>query len=65
MAKPTALVPGALDLFILKTIAPVARRIQQFSQEALQIQQASPCPRPLELQAWMLSTAIDVGVQEA
>jgi hypothetical protein len=65
MAKPTALVTNALDLFTLKTIAPIARRIQQVSQEAFQIQPASLCPRPLEQQAWMLSTAINILVQEA
>jgi len=51
MAKPTDLVQGTLDLLILKTISlepkhgwAIAKRIQQVSQEALQIQQGS-CTR--------------------
>jgi len=48
MAKPTDFVQGTLDLLILKTISlepkhgwAIAKRIQQASQEALQIQQGS------------------------
>jgi len=48
MAKPTDFVQGTLDLLILKTISlepkhgwAIAKRIQQVSQEALQIQQGS------------------------
>src|SRR5436309_13749432 len=62
MAKPTDLVQGTLDLLILKTISleskhgwAIAKRIQQVSQEALQIQQGSPYPalHRLEQQAWI------------
>src|ERR1041385_8183021 len=51
MAKPTDFVQGTLDLLILKTISlepkhgwAIAKRIQQVSQEALQIQQGSLYP---------------------
>ena len=62
MAKPTDLVQGTLDLLILKTISlepkhgwAIAKRIQQVSQEALQIQQWSlyPALHRLEQQAWI------------
>ena len=62
MAKPTDLVQGTLDLLILKTLSlepkhgwAIARRIQQVSQEALQIQQGSlyPALHRLEQQAWI------------
>lgn len=62
MAKPTDLVQGTLDLLILKTISlepkhgwAIAKRIQQISQEALQIQQGSlyPALHRLEQQAWI------------
>ena len=62
MAKPTDLVQGTLDLLILKTISlepkhgwAIAKRIQQRSQDALQIQQGSPYPalHRLEQQAWI------------
>ncbi|MGH9631226.1 MAG: PadR family transcriptional regulator [Bryobacteraceae bacterium] len=62
MARPTDLVQGTLDLLILKTIAlepkhgwAIAKRIQQVSQEALQIQQGSlyPALHRLEQQAWI------------
>jgi len=62
MAKPTDLVQGTLDLLILKTIslAPkhgwaIAKRIQQVSREALQVQQGSlyPALHRLEQQAWI------------
>src|SRR3989442_14952961 len=64
MAKPTDLVQGTLDLLILKTISlepkhgwAIAKRIQQVSQEALQIQQGSlyPALHRLEQQAWIKS----------
>src|SRR5437764_3484468 len=64
MAKPTDLVQGTLDLLILKTISlepkhgwAIAKRIQQVSQEALQIQQGSlyPALHRLEQQGWMKS----------
>ena len=51
MSKPTDLVQGTLDLLILKTIShepqhgwAIAKRIQQISKEALQIQQGSLYP---------------------
>ena len=51
MAKPTDLVQGTLDMLILKTISiepkhgwAIAKRIQQVSREALQIQQGSLYP---------------------
>jgi PadR family transcriptional regulator, regulatory protein PadR len=62
MAKPTDLVQGTLDLLILKTISlepkhgwAIAKRIQQVSQDALQIQQGSlyPALHRLEQQAWI------------
>jgi PadR family transcriptional regulator len=62
MAKPTDLVQGTLDLLILKTISlepkhgwAIAKRIQQVSQEALQVQQGSlyPALHRLEQQGWI------------
>src|SRR5918994_5806131 len=62
MAKPTDFVQGTLDLLILKTISlepkhgwAIAKRIQQVSEEALQIQQGSlyPALHRLEQQAWI------------
>ena len=62
MAKPTDLVQGTLDLLILKTISlerkhgwAIAKRIQQISQDALQIQQGSlyPALHRLEQQGWI------------
>src|SRR6476469_2766810 len=62
MAKPTDFVQGTLDLLILKTISlepkhgwAIAKRIQQVSQEALQIQQGSlyPALHRLEQQGWI------------
>ena len=62
MGKPTDLVQGTLDLLILKTISlepkhgwAIARRIQQVSREALQIQQGSlyPALHRLEQQGWI------------
>src|ERR1044071_3500978 len=64
MAKPTDLVQGTLDLLILKTISlepkhgwAIAKRIQQISREALQIQQGSlyPALHRLEQQGWIKS----------
>ncbi len=64
MAKPTDLVQGTLDLLILKTIAleprhgwAIAKRIQQVSREALQVQQGSlyPALHRLEQQGWIKS----------
>src|SRR5215475_14237971 len=62
MGKPTDLVQGTLDLLILKTLSlepkhgwAIAKRIQQISQEALQIQQGSlyPALHRLEQQGWI------------
>jgi transcriptional regulator len=62
MGKPTDLVQGTLDLLILKTISlepmhgwAIAKRIQQVSQETLQVQQGSlyPALHRLEQQAWI------------
>jgi PadR family transcriptional regulator PadR len=62
MGKPTDLVQGTVDLLILKTISlepkhgwAIARRIQQVSREALQIQQGSlyPALHRLEQQGWI------------
>ena len=64
MAKSTDLVHGTLDLLILKTISlepkhgwAIAKRIQQVSREALQIQQGSlyPALHRLEQQGWIES----------
>ena len=62
MSKPTDLVQGTLDLLVLKTISleskhgwAIAKRIQQVSQDALQVQQGSlyPALHRLEQQAWI------------
>ncbi len=62
MAKSTDLVQGTLDLLIIKTISleakhgwAIAKRIQQVSQDALQVQQGSlyPALHRLEQQAWI------------
>ncbi len=62
MGKPSDLIQGTLDLLILKTIAlepkhgwAIAKRIQQVSREALQVQQGSlyPALHRLEQQAWI------------
>jgi PadR family transcriptional regulator PadR len=64
MAKPTDLLQGTVDLLILKTIClepkhgwAIAKRIQQISREALQIQQGSlyPALHRLEQQGWIKS----------
>jgi transcriptional regulator len=62
MGKPTDLVQGTLDLLILKTLSldpkhgwAIAKRIQQVSKEALQVQQGSlyPALYRLEQQGWI------------
>ena len=62
MAKPTDFVQGTLDLLLLKTISlepkhgwAIAKRIQQVSREALQVQQGSlyPALHRLEQQGWV------------
>jgi len=64
MAKSTDLVQGTLDLLILKTISldpkhgwAIAKRIQQVSKDALQVQQGSlyPALHRLEQQGWIKS----------
>ena len=62
MGKPSDLVQGTLDLLILKTILlepkhgwAIAKRIQQISNEVLQVQQGSlyPALHRLEQQGWI------------
>jgi PadR family transcriptional regulator PadR len=62
MGKPTDLVQGTLDLLILKVLPvepkhgwAIAKRIQQISKEALQVQQGSlyPALYRLEQQGWL------------
>jgi transcriptional regulator len=62
MGKPSDLLQGTLDLLILKTISvgpkhgwAIAKRIQQISNEALQVQQGSlyPALHRLEQQGWI------------
>src|SRR5262245_8537828 len=62
MGKPNDLVQGTLDLLILKILSlepkhgwAIGQRIQQISQETLQVQQGSlyPALYRLELQAWI------------
>ena len=64
MPKATDLVQGTLDLLILRTISlepkhgwAIAKRIQQVSRDALQIQQGSlyPALHRLEQQGWIRS----------
>ena len=62
MGKPTDLVQGTLDLLILKTVSlepmngwAIAKRIQQISNDVLQVQQGSlyPALHRLEHQGWI------------
>src|SRR5438552_17062738 len=62
MGKPNDLVQGTLDLLILKILSleprhgwAIAKRIQQISKEALQVQQGSlyPALYRLEQKAWI------------
>jgi PadR family transcriptional regulator PadR len=62
MGKPNDLVQGTLDLLILKTLSlepkhgwAIAKRIQQISNEALQVHQGSlyPAVYRLEEQGWI------------
>src|SRR5207245_9258983 len=62
MAKPNDLVQGTLDLLNLKTISlepkhgwAIAKRLQHFSGEVLQVQQGSlyPALHRLEQKAWI------------
>ena len=61
MSRPTDLVQGTLDLLILKTLSlgpihgwAVGQRIQQISNDVLQVQQGSlyPALHRLEQQGW-------------
>ena len=65
MGKPNDLVQGTLDLLILKTLSlepkhgwAIAKRIQQISNEVLQVQQGSlyPALHRLEEQGWIRAT---------
>jgi PadR family transcriptional regulator PadR len=62
MGKPNDMVQGTLDLLILKTLSlepkhgwAIAKRIQQISNEVLQVQQGSlyPALHRLEQQGWI------------
>ena len=62
MGKPADLIQGTLDLLILKILSlepkhgwAIAKRIQQVSKDALQVQQGSlyPALYRLELQGWI------------
>jgi transcriptional regulator len=62
MGKPSDLVQGTLDLLILQTLVAepkhgwaIAKRIQQISNEVLQVQQGSlyPALHRLEQQGWI------------
>jgi PadR family transcriptional regulator PadR len=62
MGKPSDLIQGTLDLLILKTVAlepkhgwAIGKRIQQISQDVLQITQGSlyPALHRLEQQGWL------------
>ena len=62
MSKPSDLIQGTLDLLILKTISleprhgwAIAKRIEQVSEEALQVTQGAlyPALHRLEQQGWV------------
>ena len=62
MSKPSDLIQGTLDLLILRTLSlepmhgwAIARRIQQVSQEVLQVTQGAlyPALHRLEQQGWL------------
>jgi PadR family transcriptional regulator PadR len=64
MSRPSDMIQGTLDLLILKTISiepkhgwAIAKRIQQVSEEALQITQGAlyPALHRLEQQGWIAS----------
>ncbi len=64
MSRPSDLIQGTLDLLILKTVAAepkhgwaIAKRIQQVSEEALQVTQGAlyPALHRLEQQGWISS----------
>jgi transcriptional regulator len=62
MSKPSDMIQGALDLLILRTISNeplhgwgIAKRIEQISEEVLQVSQGSlyPALHRLEQQGWI------------
>ena len=64
MSKPSDLIQGTLDLLILKIISlepmhgwAIAKRIQQVSEDALQVTQGAlyPALHRLEQQGWIVS----------
>ncbi len=64
MSRPSDLIQGTLDLLILKTLSTravhgwaIAKRIQQISNDVLQVQQGSlyPALHRLEQQGWIES----------
>ena len=64
MSRPSDLIQGTLDLLILKTISveprhgwAIAKRIQQVSEDALQVTQGAlyPALHRLEQQGWITS----------
>jgi PadR family transcriptional regulator PadR len=64
MGKPIDILQGTLDMLILKTLAlepmhgwGISQRIQQVSQDSLQVQQGSlyPALHRLERQGWIAS----------
>ena len=70
MSRPSDLIQGTLDLLILKTISiepqhgwAIARRIQQVSEEALQVTQGAlyPALHRLEQQGWISSKWMKTG----
>jgi len=70
MGKPNDLVQGTLDLLILKTLSlepkhgwAIAKRIQQISQEVLQVQQGSlyPALHRLEQKVWIKAKWAETG----
>ena len=70
MTKPTDLVQGTLDLLIMRTLATekrhgwaIAQRIQQLSNDVLQVNQGSlyPALQRLERQGWITA---DWGISE-
>ena len=70
MGKPSDLVQGTLDLLILRTLLTepkhgwaIAKRIQQISNEVLQVQQGSlyPALHRLEQQGWITANWAESG----
>jgi transcriptional regulator len=70
VGKPSDLIQGTLDLLILKTVSSepvhgwaIAKRVQQMSKEALQVQQGSlyPALHRLEQQGWIQSQTKPTG----